>query len=184
MYIAAIAVMGIAAGCGKAKNLADINVDIPYSKEVTIPPVAGYSYTVPLPTGGVALPFPALPIPTNSKQYVDQYKTSLDKLVKVDLKTLGIDVVSPAGLNFDFLDTVRLYISADNEQERLVAYQYGVPKGTTTLNLTTMTDVNLKNYFIKETMYFRMDAHINAVPPPGATLNIRSVLHILANPLE
>jgi len=65
-----------------------------------------------------------------------------------------------------------------------VAWEYNIPKGQTQLNLTTNTSVNLKNYFIQDTIYFRLQAHINAIPATGTQLNIASVFHLLANPLD
>ena len=104
--------------------------------------------------------------------------------VKVDLKKLSVQILTPPTQNFDFLDTIQLYLSAAGQPEMLVAYQYVIPKGATTLDFFTVTDVNLKNYFLADTMYFRMRARINTVPEGGTKLNIASVFHMLANPLD
>jgi hypothetical protein len=178
-----IAVSTIAA-CTKAKKLADINVDIPYTQTVNVPS-SGYSTSVPIPFGGVTLPFPAVGIYTNSRQYMEQYNTITDKVVDVNLKSMTISILSPAGENFNYLDTVRLYISGNGLSEQLVAYRYDVPKNTNTLALNTITSVNLKDYFARDTMYFRLTTHINAIPPTGGeTLSLNPVLHLLANPLN
>jgi hypothetical protein len=66
----------------------------------------------------------------------------------------------------------------------LLASDYSIPKGQTTLVLNIGNDVNLKNYFLQDTIYFRMTAHINSVPYSGRRLNIASVFHMLANPLQ
>lgn len=173
----------IAAGCKKVKDLANISVNIPYTQHVSIPNNTGYDYGFPLPGGGLDIALPVVPVPTNSKAYLDQYHTNSDKLIKVDLNSLSLELTAPATQNFDFLDTVRLYISAPGQPEALVAYKYGVDKGMKALTLTANSDVNLKNYFLADTMYFRTGMHINAVPAPGAEMDIKSVFNLVANPL-
>ncbi|MBC7554007.1 MAG: hypothetical protein H7257_08510 [Taibaiella sp.] len=182
MLISAIAATILSGSCKKAKELANISVDIPYTQQASIPEVDGYTPGVPIP-GGVTVPLPAVPIATNSKQYVEQYHTSTNKIVKVSLKTLTIRTVAPAGQTFDFVDNIELFISAPGLPEKLVASQYTVPKGQTTLTLTTAGDVNLKDYFIQDTMYFRESIRINATPPTGTQLEIKSVFNLVANPL-
>jgi hypothetical protein len=184
MLAAIVAISAIAlTGCNKTKQLANINFDIPYNQQVAVPS-SGYTFGTPLPPGGITLPFPAVPVPTNAQQYISTYHTSADKILAVNLKSLSLQILSPAGQTFDFLDNVDLYISAKNQQEVLIASQHTVAKGLTTLQLNADESVNLKNYFIQDTMYFRMTTHINAVPPDSAQLKISSVFHVLANPLE
>lgn len=178
----AVAAVALNTSCKKVKDLANISVDIPYTQQITVPPVDGYTFGFPLPAGGASLPFPAFAVPTNSKSYLDQYHTSSSKVIKVGVKSLAIEMVSPSTQNFDFIDTVQLYISAPTQPEVLVAYQYNVPHGQTTLTLTT-SDVNLKDYFLQDTMYFRTNMHVNAVPAPGAQMNIKTVFNLVANPL-
>ena len=172
------------AGCTKVKNLANINVNIPYQQQFAIPDYPGALGGVTLPPGGGTLPFPAVPVPTNSQYYLTQYHTSAEKIIKVGLKSLSLQILSPANQNFDFLDNVQVYISARTLPEMLLAYSYSVPKGVTTLDLATSTEVNLKDYFIQDTIYLRLSAHINATPLPGTQVNMASVFNLLANPLE
>ncbi|PQJ13095.1 hypothetical protein CJD36_004955 [Flavipsychrobacter stenotrophus] len=183
ILMCSVAMVALTAGCKKVKDLADISVDIPYTQQVTVPPVDGYTFGFPLPAGGVNLPFPAFAVPTNSKSYLDQYHTTSAKVRKVDLKGLTIQLTAPASQNFDFLDTVQLFIAAPSQPEVLVAYGYNIPKSQTIFVMTTNSDVNLKDYFLQDTMYFRTNMHVNAVPAPGAQMNIKSVFNLVANPL-
>ena len=169
-------------GCSKVKSLADINVDIPYEQQVQVPAVAGYSDIFPLPPGGVSLPFPAVAVATGSKGYLDQYHTSSSKVVSVSLKGLNLVIQAPQGETFDFLDSVQLFISAPAMPEILVAYDYNIPRGQTSLSIP-VTNNDLKNYFLQDTMYFREQMHINALPAAGTGLDIKSVFHLVANPL-
>ncbi|MCD6013757.1 MAG: hypothetical protein K0Q79_3619 [Flavipsychrobacter sp.] len=179
---AAIALVVLAASCTKIKNLANIHKDIPYSAQVSVPKVDGDPGT-PLPFS-VALSLPSVAFATNSKEYVSQYGTAAHLVTTVYLKSLALQIQTPPDKNFDFLDNAQLYISAKNLPEKLVASQNNVPKGTNTLNLETNTEVNLKDYFLQDTIYFRLGASINAVPPTGVELKINSVFHLVANPLN
>lgn len=181
---AIIVASAIMASCTKIVQLANINVDIPYNQQVTVPPVTGYGSQVALPNGGINLDFPSVAFATNSQQYISQYKTAANMIVDVDLQSLALQIQAPAGQTFDFLDNVQVYISSKTQPEMLIASQSSIPKGQTTLNLVTDPTVNLKDYFVEDTIYFRLSSHINAVPLSGAQLNIASVFHMLANPLE
>jgi hypothetical protein len=177
-----IAICVIVAACSKVKDLANISVDLPYSQQVSVPVDTSYVAGVPIP-GGITLPFPSVPFATNSKDIMAQYKTSADKIIKVSLKGLSLQILSPAGQNFDFMDSIQIYMSATTQPEVLIAHQYEISKGQTTLTLVTDTSVNLKDYFVQDTISYRLTTHINATPPQGTQLNISSVFHLLANPL-
>jgi hypothetical protein len=184
ILLATIAFTAIINGCSKFSQLANINVDIPYSSQASVPPVQGYTSGVALPSGGVDLPSVTVGIATNSKAYLSQYGTAANMIVSVDLKSLAIQIQSPSNQNFDFLDNVQVYLSANDQPEVQVVSDSNIPKGSTTLNLTTNTTVNLKNYYTQDTIYLRLAAHINAVPTAGEQLNISSVFHLVANPLQ
>lgn len=182
MIFSALAIAMLGGGCKKVKDLATISVDIPYTQNVTIPQTVGYTAGVTIP-GGLTVALPQVAVATNSKDYIAQYHTSSDKIIKVGLKGLTVRIVSPAGTNFDFLDNIELYLSAPGQPEKLVASQYNVPKGQTSLSLTTASDVNLKDYFLQDNMYFRETIRINATPPENTELEIKSIFNLVANPL-
>jgi hypothetical protein len=181
--IALICLLG-ASGCQKVKHLADISVDIPYSTQVAVPQVSADTAGAPLPGGGVTLDLPPVSVATNSQQYLADYHTAASKILQVNLKAMTIQIAAPAGQNFDYMDSVQIYLGAPGQPEALVAWQYGISKGISTLVLATDANVNLKDYFVQETITFRMKTHINAVPASGEQLNIGAIFHLLANPLE
>ncbi len=162
----------------------NINVNIPYTQQVTVPQVAGDTFGVALPGSGISLSLPTVPFATNSQQYISQYNTAANKIQEVDLDSFAMQVLSPGSQNFDFLDSVQLYLSAPSQPEVLVAYNYDIARGQTTLNLNTITSVDLKSYFIQDTIYLRINTHINAIPATGTQLNTNTVFHMLANLLD
>lgn len=184
MFITAIAATVAATGCSKIKQLANITFDEPLNEQVTVPSVPGYTQSVALPPGGLELPFPALAVATNSQQYLSQYGSATNLVTSVDLKSLQLQIMQPSAGNFDFLDSVYVFISTKTLPEALIAYDISIPKGATTLALFTNTDVNLKKYYTADTIYMRLQAHINATPLAGEQLDIPAVFHIIANPLN
>jgi hypothetical protein len=174
----------VATGCSKIKQLANITFDEPLNEQVTVPSVPGYAQSVTLPPGGLELPFPSVAVATNSQQYLSQYGSAINLVTSVDLKSLQLQIMQPSAGNFDFLDSVYVFISTKTLPEELVAYDISIPKGATTLSLFTNTDVNLKSYYTTDTVYIRLQAHINATPLAGEQLNIPAVFHIIANPLN
>jgi hypothetical protein len=165
--------------CRKLKSLANISINIPYNTQVTVPSV--YEEGIPLPGGGVSANIGPIPIETRSKQYMAEYNTDADNIVRVSLKQLNLAVVEPPYETIDFLDTVRIYISAQGQPEILVAYGYG-RAGADSIALTSNND-NLKNYFISDVMYIKLSGRFNRVPAPGTTLGIYSIFNMVANPL-
>lgn len=183
ILLSVLAAFSILTACSKLKKLADINVDLTFSQQMQVPIVPGYTEGMPLPMG-ITIPFPAIPVATNSKEFISSHNTAANMIVDVNLKSLTFQITTPATQNFDFMDTVQLYISSKTQPEVLVAYKYGIQKSTQTIEFYTITAVNLKNYFVEDTMYFRISAHVNAIPSSGTNLNLSSVLHVLANPLN
>ena len=167
-------------GCRKLKSLANININIPYSTQVTVPAYGGEG--VPIPFGGYSATIGPVALTTNSSQYMAQYHTDADNILHVKLKSLSLSVLNPASESIDFIDTVRIYISAPGQPELLAAYRYGRATGQDSVALVC-NDYNLKNYFLSDVMYIKLNGHFNRVPASGTTLGIYSVFNMLANPL-
>ncbi len=178
IWILAMAVIPIY-GCKKIKSLANIGVDIPYSTQVMIPAI--YDEGVPIPFGGYKATIGPIAITTNSAQYMAQYNTDADNIVSVQLSKLTLKILSPTTESVDFLDTVRVYISAQGQPEVLAAYSLGRVGGDSLA--LTCSPQSLKPYFLAEVMNIKLVGHFNRVPAPGTTLQINSVFRMVANPL-
>lgn len=166
--------------CKKLKELAEINQDFPYNEEVEIP--FGNSTGQPLPTG-IPVSLPPYSFATNYESYLDQYNTSTSKVIHVKLKSLSMRVTYPAAQNLDFLDTVRVYVSGTNLPEKLAAYKYPVPKGLRFLDLD-IVDQNLKEYFLRDSMFVRLTGFANALPAAGTKMDLAVKFNLKANPLN
>ncbi|WP_035568218.1 hypothetical protein [Hymenobacter sp. IS2118] len=98
------------------------------------------SFVVPgsgiLSTAVLALP--GTTVQSSSSATYSANNTSADFVQDVTLDRLSLTVTDPAGQNFDFLKSVKIYISSDNSgtNKTLLASLSPVPTGQTTINLT------------------------------------------------
>ena len=184
MILGSVALFALVSSCNKVKQLANINIDIPYTAQVAIPPLTVDTAGIILPPGGLSVGLPSVSFPTNSAEVIAANNTAANMILNVYLKSLKLHLSVPATQTFNFLDSVKLYISADGMPEVLVAYLYDVPKGQSTIDLISNTNINLKDYFVKTTMTYRLQVHINALPASNSQMDIGSVFHLLANPLN
>ena len=175
-------VMGLFGGCKPISNLTAITVDLDYTQQVQMPAVSGYAYGTPLPAE-FTVGLDAIPVPTNSAADLSQYHTSANNLTSVMLKSMNLQITAPTGQNFDFLDSIQIYLSGTGLTQQLMAYDYNIPKGQTTITLTPVAGFNIKPYFLLDTMYVGTTLHINAIPQTGTAANINSVFTMVANPL-
>jgi hypothetical protein len=182
--ILALAAAGITS-CDKLKTLGDISRDFTYTEKVDMPSVPGLPAGVDsLPAGGYTGYLPSRAVATNSKQHIGESGSTPDLVKHVKLTKFAAAIYQPAGANFDFTDTVRMYISAQGLEEKLAAYKYGVPKGTQNLELDVTPDVNLKDYFVKDSIYIRFGGHFVGTPDSATKLELTTTLNMLANPLQ
>jgi hypothetical protein len=167
--------------CSKLKDLGKVNFDAPLTESVVLPDSASLGLIGNFPPEGISFIFPAVNTATNSQATLKQYNTSSDKIDSVTLKSLALQLSSSS--NFDFVDTIRVYVSAVGQSSQLLAYQYGIPAGTTTINLTPV-DIDMKQYFIQDSIGFQLQAHFKALPPAGNTLNISTHFNVYGNVLN
>lgn len=174
--MAALAVV-VLFGCKKVKDLATIEQDITYQEDVPIP----FGFTVPITVNvdtSIRYAFA-----TDYQTYLNSYNTSSDKVISTKMKKLSMRITNPANQNFDFLDTVKLYVYADGLPEVLAAYKTPVPKGTQLVDLDVV-DVELKQYFLKDSMHVRLNGFVNTLPQPNTNVNLSTTFRLTANPLN
>jgi len=153
---------------GCKKNLIDqlLTFTVNVTQNSRIPPPSIFYTGLPRP----------VTIITNSEASFRNNKTNRDKVKDVLLDQMQLTLVSPTTLNFDFLDTLRVYINTPRVNNRiLLAHLYNPVKGAKTLTLIPTTerlDDYLKadtyeltvysrqrpNYFIMDSLTVRSDA--------------------------
>ncbi len=83
---------------------------------------------------------------TNSESEFENNNTNADLVESVKLTVLRLDLQSPDSGDFDFLNEIYIYITADGLPEQLIASKIAIPEnGTKTLELD-VENVELKSY--------------------------------------
>lgn len=96
---------------------------------------------------------------TNSGATFEANQTTPALVREIKLKQLELKIESPSQTTFDFLRTIRIYISADGAAEREIAWAIDIPEnGARSLVLTTDLETNFKEYIVKETVSLRVQA--------------------------
>lgn len=181
IVLAALAVSAIAyAGCSKFRSLANIQRDIPYSYQTDS---IAIDSSVSIPPQGISISLPKFGIATNADAELSQAGSSEELIIHVKPSSLNLELLNPPTANFNFVDTVRLYLSAGGQPEILAAYKYGIPKNVKMIDLD-VEDVNIKDYFKQDSMFFRIEGHFTDLPADDAQLKINTVFNVLANPLN
>ncbi len=180
---AAIVFVSLAiAGCKKngAKNIANVDQDIVYQEEVEIP--IGGPIPIPIPGGIDTAMYYAFA--TNYQSYLSEYNTSSDKAIHAKMKKLSMRITSAGTQNFDFMDSIKVYVVGKNGlPDQLVADKVPVPKGTQFVEMDVVGQ-NLKEYFLQDSMYVRLQGRINALPQLNTKINLSTTFNLLANPLN
>lgn len=92
---------------------------------------------------------------TESNVKFQNNDTRADLIENITLKTLTLTIESPENGNFDFLESIQIFIQSDGLPEVEVANRSSVPNGSMTLNLETF-DGDLSEYVKAESFNIRV----------------------------
>lgn len=141
LFLAPALVLLTVIGCKKnaLDELLTFTVDV--SQNSRIPPPSIFYTGLPKPVS----------IITNSEASFRNNKTTRDKVKNVLLDQMQLTLVSPTTLNFDFLDSLKVYINTPKTNNRIMlAHLYNPPRGVKTLTLVPTTD-RLDEYLKSDT---------------------------------
>jgi len=117
IFIILLGVLVTFNSCKAIDELTQFTMD--FDQEATI------DATIPIPIGSLNIPTPD--ITTNSESVFESENTHKDLVEKAVLKKLTLEVLSPSGGTFGFLESVKIYISAESLEEKLIASNSNVP---------------------------------------------------------
>ena len=125
---AAITILFAVVSCKKIEDLLTFNVNI--ENNFTI----GAS-------GPLNVPFDILTpqVTTNSTQQFQNNNSDVNKVRDIKLKKVDLQIVSPAGKTFSFLQSVHIYISTNASDEIELAYLDNISSTATAISLTPTT---------------------------------------------
>jgi predicted transposase YdaD len=159
------------ASCKKIDQLLTFYLDD--SQNVTIPA------NFPL---GTLVPITPLTVTTRSAETFKNNNTSADKVKDVSLNKLSLTITDPNGQNFDFLQKIELYIGTDQNDQVRLAYLDEVPRGVSTIELTS-TNAQLDKYLKAASYTLTTKAQIRQSISYDVTVRSDSRFKVTADPL-
>ncbi|MBU2950505.1 hypothetical protein KO493_07340 [Tamlana agarivorans] len=150
-------------GCDKIEELTQFT--IVYEEEVVIE-----SSTV------VDLPFNAFTpeISSNSESKFENNNTGKNLIEYIELTRMTLEIDAPDHGNFDFLNAIEIYISAENEKEVLIAWKDVIEEdGSRVIELDTSND-DLQTYLKKDEFSLRLATVTDQIITSDHKINVRS----------
>jgi hypothetical protein len=183
-YLSLAAVAVLAIGCEKLDDLAKIEKDLDFTQTVDLVGMPANLDSLAQGQSMVA-DFPVMPIETKSKEFLEGNGASAnpDGVEHVKLTKFKTTVQLPANGNFDYVDSIYVFLRANGLNEILIADKISVPKGATSIDFDCKAD-NMKEYFLKDTMFIRMGGRFSGAPDSGSRLEIKPTFNIKANLLK
>jgi len=122
----------------------------------------------------------SVPVQTSSQSSFQAKGTDAKHLKEVHLEKITLTITNPTSRNFDFLDKVHIYISADGVAEQELAYLDPIPQtGLVSIDLTT-TGIELVEFIKKETYKLRISTTTNAIINQDVTMRADMTFRIKA----
>lgn len=146
--------------------------DLNYTEDITIPA----NNTI------LSLPFDirSPETTTNSNAEYKNQGTSSKLVESVTLSKLTLKVKSPQSENFDFLNSIEIYISSANTQETLLASKNNIPEnGLKELDLD-VCPTNLKNFLQDDSFILRVKTVTDKTIYYDLTITTDEILHVKA----
>jgi hypothetical protein len=135
-----IAILFSNISCKKIKELLTFNVNVENN------------FTVGA-SGPLNIPFDILTpqVTTNSTQQFQNNNSDINRVKDIKLTKVDLQIVSPAGKTFSFLQSVHIYISTNANDEIELAYLDNISSSATAISLTP-TSASLDKY-VKASSY-------------------------------
>jgi hypothetical protein len=158
------------ASCKKLKELTQF--DLNYNTETTIK--AGVA---------TALPFDVFTpdVTTETQSEFGGHKTAKNLIESIKLKKMILTITSPSGRRFDFLKDMEIYLSADGEEETLIAEKYNIPETIGNELQLDLGTTDLKNYLTKDKYKLRLKVTTDKVINEDINVSIASTFRVDAN---
>ncbi|WP_276133883.1 hypothetical protein [Polluticoccus soli] len=159
----AVATLLLLASCEKIRYFSNVNVDMPYSKEFVSP---AFDSGFHVPVEGMSYSLPILAVATGSLASINKMGLDTGQVIAIKLRSFSQKVSSGHHCNFDFVDSLQVYISAVGLPEILMTDQNSIPNDADSISFHC-SEQNLKDYLLKDTVYLRLQGHFNGVPEPA-----------------
>ena len=134
---------------------------------------------------GIDLPFNTLQpgIETNSTATFAANDTRKDMIEEIKLTQLDLTLSSPKNGNFDFLESIELFIKAEGLEERQIAWMDEIPQGAGTRLDLNVSGANIMEYIKKDNFDLRVSVVTDETIQSDHQIEIHSVFFVDAKVL-
>lgn len=129
---------------------------------------------------GVNIPFniPTPDITTNSESVFESNHTHKDLLEEVQLKTLELKILNPTNSDFGFLKSIKIYMSAADLPEILIASNTNVAESVGNTLYLEPEIQNLKEYIKKDQYKLRLETITDEIFLQDQTINVYTLFFV------
>lgn len=166
-FFTIITLLFFVSSCDKIDELTKF--DITYNQEIVIPS-----------TSIINLPFSIFTpeTSTNSESTFSNNNTNRDLIEDIRLTDLVLEINSPGDGNFNFLNSIEIYMSSENLPEIKIAWKENIGNNSSSvLNLDTL-DEDIKDYIKKDTYTLRVETVSDETIREDYNINIESVFFV------
>ncbi len=93
---------------------------------------------------------PTPDVNTQSSETFENNNTAARLVNEITLEEFSLSIVSPEDFTFSFLKSIEIYISAENEEQVMIASKDNIPEDADIIDLETQSQ-NLRPYLIQDT---------------------------------
>lgn len=131
---------------------------------------------------GQLVPLTPIAVTTRSDEKFKNENTSANLVKDVKLDRLTLAITDPSSENFDFLQSINIYISTDQNDKVLLASADNIPTGVNTVQLTP-TSQKLDKYVKASSYTLSTEAKIRKPISRDITIRTDSRFKVTADPL-
>ena len=166
-YIFLIAVSIAVLGCKKLDEFTQFNM--PYSETVVIPS-----------SSGVNLPFNIFTpdTETDSESTFEVNDTRKDLIEEIKIKKVELNIQSPDGEDFSFLESISVYLSADDLPEIKIAWNDNVSENTSDTLKLELLDIDLQSYIKKDKFSLRLNTKTDEFLASDHEIEIKTLFFV------
>lgn len=165
-YILVLCLFLLTLGCKKAAEFTQFDMD--FNETIIIPSSTGVSIPFNLFTPNVE---------TNSESTFEINDTRKDLIEEIKLTKLDLEISSPSNADFSFLNSISIFISADNLDEVEIAWLTNISSSSNTLSLS-LTGIDLKEYIKKDEFSLRVNTETDEILTSDHHIDIKSTFFV------
>lgn len=123
-------------------------------------------------------------ISNNIDKEFEKNDADINKLKAVKISKLVLNINTPVTQNFDFLNSISIYISADGLGEQLIASKENIPNGSDKSIELETSGANLLEYFKQDKYKLSISAKTDETIPQDVDMTSDITFSVTAAPLN